>query len=221
MKPSLRRLRLAYRLAADRSGVALIEFGFSLPILLVLCLTGAELTNYVITRMRVSQIALHLADNAARIGSGSQLQSKTITEADINDLLTGAGLQAGELDLYPRGRVIVSSIVPKSDPNPSGHYVINWQRCRGDQTGHASSYGNEGDMITKGMGRKDREAFAPPGGATIFVEVYYQYRPLVQIGLAPTTEMTEIASMVVRDNRDNTGGNNGVYPVNGVAASTC
>jgi hypothetical protein len=205
----------------DRSGVALIEFGMSLPILLLLSLTGAELTNYIITRMRISQIALHLADNGARIGSGSQLQAKTINESDINDMLTGAGLQAGELNLFNNGRVIISSVVPKSDPNPSAHYIINWQRCRGTKTSHASTYGTEGQQITNGMGRAGREAFAPAGGSTIFVEVYYEYQPLVKLSLAPTTEMIEIASMMVRDRRDNTGGNNGVYPVTGVTASTC
>lgn len=192
----------ARRLRRDRKGLALIEFAFVLPLLLVLSLTGAELTNYIVTRMRVSQLSLHIADNASRIGSGSRLAAKTITESDINDLLVGAGLQAGEMDLFGRGRVIISSIVPKSEPNPSGHYVINWQRCAGQKTTHESSYGDQGDQVTNGMGRAGREAFAPVGGSTIFVEVYYEYQPLVSGDLAPNLNFTEIASMIVRDRRD-------------------
>jgi hypothetical protein len=206
-------------LRTDTSGLALLEFAFSLPVLLLLSLTGAELTNYIITRMRISQLSLHLADNAARIGSGSQLQAKTINEADINDLLTGAGLQAGELDLFTRGRVILSSLEP--DPNNAGKYRIRWQRCRGTKTAQVSTYGGAGTVNINGMGKTGRLATAPDNGATMYVEVYYEYRPIFQAAIAPNANFREEASMMVRDRRDTTGGTNGVYPVNGVTASSC
>ncbi|MEG3179938.1 pilus assembly protein [Sphingomonas sp. LT1P40] len=203
------------------SGLALIEFALSLPILLILSLTGAEMTNYIITRMRVSQISLHLADNAARIGSGSQLQAKTINEADINDLLTGSGLQGGELDLFTRGRVIVSSLEPVATPNTTNKYRIRWQRCRGAKTTQTSSYGAAGTTNLNGMGRTGRLAVAPEAGVTMYVEVYYEYQPIFSRSLAPNTSFREEASMMVRDRRDTVGGSNGVYPVTGVTASTC
>jgi hypothetical protein len=206
-------------LRADTGGIALLEFAFSLPILLLLSLTGAELTNYIITRMRISQLALHLSDNAARIGSGSQLQAKTINEADINDLLTGAGLQAGELDLFARGRVILSSLEP--DPANAGKYRIRWQRCRGAKTAQVSTYGGGGTVNIEGMGKTNRLATAPANGVTMYVEVYYEYRPIFQAALAPNRNFREEASMMVRDRRDTTGGTNGVYQVNGVTASDC
>lgn len=210
---------LARRLRKDHRGLALMEFALSLPLLLVLSLVGAELTNYIITRMRISQISLHLADNAARIGSGSQLQAKTINEADINDLLTGAGLQADELDLFGRGRVILSSLEP--DPDNSGKFRIRWQRCRGAKTSQTSAYGNAGRTNLDGMGKAGRLATAPANGVTMYVEVYYEYSPLFHAGFAPTRNFREEASMMVRDRRDTTGGTNGVYQVNGVAASGC
>ena len=191
---------LARRLRDNRSGVALLEFALSLPILLLLSLTGAELTNYITTRMRVAQIALHLADNAARIGSGSQLAAKTITETDINDLFTGANLQSGELALGTNGRVILSDL--EADSAHTGKYKIKWQRCYGAKTGHASTYGVTNDDNLTGMGPSGRQATAPSGGATMFVEVYYEYQPLVKSSLSPTSNMTEIASMMVRDTRD-------------------
>ena len=192
-------------LRADTRGLALLEFAFILPIFLVLSLTGAELTNYIITRMRVSQMALHLADNAARIGSGSLLQAKTITEADINDLLTGTEMQAGELKLFTQGRVIISSLEPMANPNTSGRYRIRWQRCRGSETSHKSSYGIAGQTSGTnmlGMGPTGRLVTAPDNGATMFVEVYYKYTPLVKTSLSPSMTMTETASMMVRDRRD-------------------
>lgn len=213
------RLPLLRRLLGNTRGLALLEFSLSLPILLLLSLTGAELTNYIIARMRVSQIALHLADNAARIGSGSQLQAKTINEADINDLLTGAGLQSGELALFTHGRVIISSLEP--DPANSGKNRIRWQRCRGAKTAQVSAYGVAGTANLNGMGKTGRLATAPTDGVTMYVEVYYEYQPLLKASFAPNTNFREEASMMVRDRRDTVGGTNGVYQVNGVTASTC
>ena len=211
------------RLGSDTSGVALLEFALTLPVLLLMCLTGAELTNYITTKMRISQIALHLADNAARIGSGTQLQSKQITESDINDLLIGANLQSGELSLNTYGRIIISSIEPSTINTANSR--IRWQRCGGAKTAHASTYGTVANKTNvTGIGPTGRQVVAPPSGVTMFVEVYYEYQPLVKSSLAPDTSMTEIASMMVRDRRDTTSGTghtDGVYAVTGVTASTC
>ncbi|MHA6723045.1 TadE/TadG family type IV pilus assembly protein [Sphingomonas sp. RS2018] len=199
--------RLLRRLGRDRRGLALLEFAFIFPVFLTLSLTGAELTNYIIVRMRVSQLALQLADNAARIGSGSQLQAKRISERDINDLLTGAGLQADELKLFQRGRVVVTSLEPTQSPNTNpAQYKIGWKRCRGSKA-YTSSYSNKTGNFTGGLGVTtpvDRRVIAPDNGATMFVEVVYDYQPLIKTSLSPSTTITEIASMMVRDRRDTT-----------------
>mgnify|MGYP001558189592 CR=1 FL=1 len=141
MSPVLQILRAQGRaLGRNTSGVALLEFALTLPILLVMSLSGAELTNYITTKMRISQIALHLADNAARMGSGTQLQSKTISETDINDLFTGANLQSGELALNTNGRVIMSSLEPIATPNTTSKYKIGWRRCYGLKTAYTRQY---------------------------------------------------------------------------------
>lgn len=204
-------------LVRSRRAVALIEFALGLPIFLMLTLTGAELTNYIITKMRISQVALQVADNAARMGSGSLLSAKTVSETDINDLLTGADLQAGNLALYTHGRVIVSDLEPVSSPNTDPpKYKIGWQRCRGSAT-HASSYGEAGDTNLSGMGPAGRQAFAPDNGAAMFVEVYYRYQPLVQASLAPSETIVETASMMVRDRRDLSQ----IYNAEGATRSLC
>jgi hypothetical protein len=217
------------RLAHDTGGLALLEFAFTLPILLVLSLTGAELTNYITVRMRVSQLALQLADNAARIGSGTQLQAKTISEADINDLLTGARLQGNELSIYDGGRVMISSLEPMISPNPLRLYKIAWQRCRGNKA-YDSPYDNTLLNITDGMGPAGQKVTAPDYGATMFVEVAYNYKPLIKTGLIPNPEIRECASMMVRDRRDTSDDSvlgplskhpQGIYKVAGVTPSTC
>ena len=211
-----RRLPLLRRLTRESRAVALTEFAITLPVFLMLTLTGAELTNFIITRMRISQVALQLADNAARMGSGSLLSAKTISETDINDLLTGAGLQAGGLDLYKNGRVIVSDLEPVANPNTTSKYKIVWQRCRGSAVRN-SSYGRAGDTGLSGMGPAGRQAFAPDGGAAMFVEVHYTYQPLVRLPFAPSSTIREIASMMVRDRRDLSS----IYNAERAAVSSC
>lgn len=208
--------RFARPVLADRRGVQLIELGIVLPILTTLSLAGAELTNYATTRMRVSQAALHLADNAARMGSGTLLTAKTVSETDINDVLTGAGMQGGNLDLYNRGRVIISDLEPVANPNTANKFKIVWQRCRGTKTTHASGFGVEGATNLAGIGRKEKFT-AQDNNATMFVEVYYEYKPLIRTSMSPSTTMVEIAAMSVRDRRDLTQ----IYNPSNAPKSTC
>ena len=190
------------RLRDDKSGLALLEFAFILPIFLTLALTGAEFTNYITTKMRISQLALHLADNAARMGTGSQLSAKTISETDINDLFTGAQLQSSELDLRTNGRVILTDL--EQDPNNAGKFKIGWRRCYGLKTSYVRQYPTtSGTTNLTGIGPANRQVTALSGNATMFVEVFYTYVPLVGGGsLAPSSTFTEVASMAVRDRRD-------------------
>jgi len=220
--------QLPRRLIAHTSGVAIIEFAMVLPIVTTMALTGAELTNYITVKMRVSQVALSIADNAARLGNGTALSAKTISEADINDVFIGAKLETGGLDLATNGRVILSDLEPVANPNTTNKFKIKWQRCFGAKT-HASSYGKAGDTNLDGMGLPDHLVTTQDDNATMFVEVYYVYQPLIKVSWAPTSELTEIASMAVRDRRDlsddatstNPTHPQGIYKVAGVTASTC
>jgi Flp pilus assembly protein TadG len=212
-----RLISVATRLRDDTSGLALLEFAFILPVFLTMALTGAEMTNYITAKMRISQLALHVADDAARMGIGSQLSAKTISETDINDLFTGAQMQSGELDLRTNGRVILSDI--EQDPANAGKYKVGWRRCYGLKTSYARQYpSTSGTTNLTGVGPAGRQVTAQTGNATMFVEVFYTYVPLVGRGtLAPTTTFTEIASMAVRDRRDLTQ----IYNTAGAAIATC
>lgn len=207
-------------LARDQRGLALIEFAFTLPVLLLMVLAGAELTNYTIVRMRVSQLALQIADNAARMGNGTVLQIKTLNEADINDLFAGANLQSGALSLQTKGRVILFDLEPQNASDTNSLYKIRWQRCYGTQP-YTSPYPGAGAQNLSGLGPAGNQTTAQQGNATMFVEVYYVYTPLVSAKFAPSTTITEIASMSVRERRDLSGGDNGVYPVSGASKASC
>ncbi len=182
----------------DRSGLALIEFAYTFPLLLLLTLGGAELANFITVKMRVSQIALHVADHGARMGTGSVLAGKTVTESEINDLFVGAGLQSGELGVLTNGRIILSSLEPMANPNTADRYKISWQRCKGGAS-HASTYGLQGAQNLTGMGPATRLAKAPDYGATMFVELRYTYSPILQVIPMQFGPFTEVAAMPVRD----------------------
>lgn len=190
------------RLSRSVSGVAAVEFALSLPVMLSLGLWGAELGNLAITHMRVSQLAMQLADNGSRIGDVSMLESLRIYESDINDMLVGAKIQSGKLNLFEHGRVIISSleVVPSSE---STQY-IHWQRCMGKRTVQ-SAYGSEGtglDGTLNGMGPTGEEVTASKGDAVIFVEISYEYQPLVSSRFVPNRIISTTATFNVRDDRD-------------------
>ena len=210
------------RLPRDHSGLAAVEFALAAPLVLTLFLAGAEVTNFAITKMRLSQVALHVADNASRIGTNSLLSNVQISEAQINDLFLGAALQAGSLDLKQHARIILSSVEAVANPNTTKKFIIRWQRCYGDKA-LLSSYGKPGDAPKDYIGPESQKVKTPDDTAVMFVQVAYDYQPLISSTLVPGTVINDIAAMTVRDQRDYVGkdGNQGVYNNEGVTASTC
>ena len=211
--------RLTRRLSRDRSGVAMIEFAFAAPLLLTLGMLGAETTFLVITHMRVSQVAMQVADNASRIGSTDIVVARRIVESDINEPLIGAEKLAEGIGIYEQGRVIISSLQQNAD----GGQWIAWQRCRGAKQ-WVSSFGTQGAGINgtgfPGMGEAGREITSSPGTAVMFVEVAYDYEALTPFDVFDGKTITYTAAFNIRDSRDLNGGpdSNGLY-VDGPAAS--
>lgn len=186
------------RLASSTSGVAMVEFALGAPFLLVAGLWGTETANYALVNMKVGQLAVHVADNASRIGDTSTLQNRKIYEADLNDVIIGAQIQGGEkIGLYDNGRVIISSV----EVNASGDQYIHWQRCRGAKE-VASGFGDEGDILADGIGPDGKEVMAQDGDAVIFVEINYTYQPLISDKFLGSRDIHSIASFTVRDDRD-------------------
>lgn len=185
-------------LAADRSGVAVTETALILPLFITAGLWGVELANYSLTTMQIGQIAVQVADDAARIGDTSTLENRKIYEADINDLLHGAAMNGGaRMKLYDHGRVIVSSL----EVNAAGKQFIHWQRCMG-KSPVSGAYGKQGDVLAIGMGPKGREVSAVSGDAVIFVEISYDYQPLISDSFIGKTTIRSLSSFTVRASRD-------------------
>lgn len=211
----LARLRaFARRLRSDRSGLALLEFAFSAPIVLSIGMYGIEVSNLALMNMRTSQAALNIADNASRLGLTTSLNVQQLRESDIADLVSQVRQQTNGWGLTTRGRITITSLEEQS-----GSQVMHWQRCVGLRNGadYTSHYGttsitdgsdttpaNDGVVQAGGMGPTGAKVTAPPNSGVIFVEVNYEYRPVVSDRWLPagTTRLHYIASYIVRDRRD-------------------
>ncbi len=194
----LKRLRALLR---DSSAVAITEFALSLPVLLIFGLGGIEVANYTLTHMRVSQLAVSLADNASRAKEDSVSGTPRFREYDVNQSFLASELQSSGLNLETNGRLILSSL----EVNDDGGQWIHWQRCYGDAP-YASSYGVEGDGESgtgfAGMGPADRRVTAEDGYAIMVAEVIYDYEPVALGTFIPDSPIRKFAAMYVRDDRD-------------------
>lgn len=194
--------RLVCRLLGDDRGVAFVEFAYTLPWLMILGLGGVEIANYSITHMRVSQVAVSLADNASRAKEQITNGVPQMREYDVNEAFQAASLQSGALNVAANGRLILTSL----ETNASNGQWLHWQRCFGAKTKYKSSYGKQGDGATgtavKGMGPAGRQVKAESGFAIMFVEVAYDYQPLIFDRFIPDGAIRKTAAMYVRDDRD-------------------
>ncbi|ALC10383.1 TadE/TadG family type IV pilus assembly protein [Sphingopyxis sp. 113P3] len=191
----------ATRLARETGGAVFVEMAFTVPFLVLIGFAGLEIANLTLVNTRISQIGLSAADNASRIAFGSNLSLPRVRELDINEVFTGVEEQARQLNFRSNGRIILSSLERNSD----GGQWIHWQRCYGNLN-VSSSYGAEGTGKTgtdfPGMGPSGREVTAAAGTAVMFVEVVYEYQPLLYgKWLGPKT-IRSTAAFNIREGRD-------------------
>ena len=147
--------------------------------LLILCMFGLEAANLALTHLRISQIAMLVADNASRVRT-------SIDEADVNEIMIGADQSTQSLGLQANGRIFLSDLEPNGLTGTKEGQYIRWQRCWGNGA-FTSSYGVAGNGQTDasmkdGMGPGTTAATkvkAMSGTAVMFVEVAYRYQPIV------------------------------------------
>jgi hypothetical protein len=196
---------LAKALRRNESGVAFLEFAMIFPIMMFMGLYGIELARMSMVTMRVSQIALAVADNASRMEqTNNSAVAPTVTEADITSVLIGATKEGSGFNFSTNGRVILTSL--EKHPT-SGKQYIHWQRCIGSLN-KSSKYGNEttlnginGPTITA-LGNGSTKAVAPDNIGVMFVEVYYAYTPIFGSMFVKNTTFKQEAAYIVRDIRD-------------------
>lgn len=189
------------RLMRSTSAVSAVELGLAMPFLMGLTLTGVEVVNLALIHVRLNQLAITVADNASRAKQTQVNGAPQFREFDVNQVFRAAALQAEDLQIPTRGRVILSSL----QVNAQGGQWIAWQRCWGKNT-WASRYGTQGTGATgtsfAGMGFTTTKMTADAGTAIMFVEVAYDYKPFFLGTLLPSKVIRKEAALYVRDDRD-------------------
>ncbi|KQN70808.1 TadE/TadG family type IV pilus assembly protein [Sphingomonas sp. Leaf62] len=186
-----------------RRGVALLEFALALPVVLTIGLCAVELCNFGVQQLRLSQATQTLADNISRVGVDTNAATQQLREADVNEVIGGLRRQTEALGVTTNGRVTISSLETKD-----GAQWIHWQRCVGLKRGpgYDSSFGREGDGGTsgstfRGMGDPAKPVQAPDRAAVIFVEINFDYQPLLPTFFLGNPKLQQTAAFIVRDNR--------------------
>ena len=207
----------ARRLRGDTSGVSLIEMALILPVLITLGMYGTEVAYMAVVNMQIGQIATSVADNASRLGqTDNSAVTPTVTEAQVDSVMTGALVEGAAFDFESNGRIILSSLEYNTTKK---RQFIHWQRCRGDMK-VSSAYGDEDPDLSgakiNGMG--DPLVTTTANMAVMYVEVYYTYHPLFGTMFVGAPEFHREAAYLIRDDRNLT---KGVTPGTTAAQSLC
>jgi hypothetical protein len=194
--------------------MALTEFALSLPVLMILGMGGLETANFALAHLRVSNIAVLTADNAARIRD-------SIDEGNVVELMTGAMLTGDSIAFRENGRIILSSL-----ENDGTTQWIRWQRCAGaleveprygtplqeggdpiddgteffaaDRNSASSDPSSPEESDLTGMGSAGNQITAQPGNAVMVVEVSYNYQPIIPNSFLEDREIRYESSFNVR-----------------------
>lgn len=202
-------LSVLKRLRTATSGLAVVEFAMTAPVMIVLITYGLEASNIAISRVRIQTLTAGAADNAARV-------RESIDETDITELLMGAKTVGTNIDFATRGRIIISSVERNAADNG---LWIRWQRCDGAKN-YVSTIGlqdagkTDNTLQTVGYGTK---TVSPKAGTVmIFVETAYDYKALFGDYLYGAQTFKDYRAYIVRQRSNN-------QPTNSTAitAKTC
>ena len=115
-----------------------------------------------------------------------------MTEADVDSVMVGADKMGERFKFKDSGRVILSSLELDTT---SGKQFIHWQRCFGSLKVN-SDYGNDSTNnglngpVLVSMGSGVNKAKATANQAVMFVEVVYDYKPIVPLDYLGYTNRT-------------------------------
>jgi hypothetical protein len=210
--------RTLRKLAGDTSGVAFVEFALAAPLMLGVACYGIELAYFTSVDMKMSEVALSLADNASRIGQTDNVNvTPTVNETDIKEVMRGVQEQAAGYNFETQGKVILTSL---ERDTATGRQVIRWQRCYGNLA-RQSGYGNDtyrnglNGAVIAGLGDGPVKITANANSAVMFVEVFYSYRGLFGDLFVSNRTLKKEGAFLVRDNRRlgvNVSGGGGTHP---------
>lgn len=196
--------RNGLNLRADQSGLALIEFAFVAPFLLLVGLMGLEIVNFILAHQKASQISVLVADNAAR-------KLEQMDEQDVSEIFYGAHVTGEAVDIGENGRIILHMLTDNGRVGNQNGTWVRWQRCYGElgeDDNLQSEYGVEGDgaddnSLADGVGPDGEKVRAYLGAPVNYVEVILDYEPLVGNGIVEPIfgdiQINYTAALLVRE----------------------
>lgn len=146
-------------LLRDMRGGVMIEFGFAMPVLVLLMLGGVEMGRYVLLHQKLDRTAMTVSDLVARV--------QTVSTSDLDTVFTAANLVMEPFTLGTQGAVVISSV--KED---SGTPKVIWQRTGGGTLTVTSSVGTQGNNATI-----SDNGLVDTNQAIVIGETYFTYSP--------------------------------------------
>lgn len=161
----------------NRRGSLLVETAFTMSILAMLSLGGAELARYTLLHQKMERIAASIGDLIA--------QAQTLSETDVMNVFAAVSEIARPFDLSTSGVVIISSIGATGGGGPT----MNWQRFGGGVLPVASLI-----ATTPGGSATMPAGFTVSDGETVITaEVMFDYQPWLFDALIGSTQLYHTA----------------------------
>lgn len=164
-------IRYMQRFARAEAGMAIVEFGLLLPMLMIMFYGCIEVTRYILIVQKTEKLAHTVADVTA--------QSKTVTIASENQLFEATKDIMEPFGTGANSRILVSSLYRAVGTTNA---TINWRLSGGGTLTVTSALGSVGATPTM------------PGGFTfverenvIAAEVFYRFSPLISNRFFGTT----------------------------------
>jgi hypothetical protein len=162
---------------SNERGVAMVEFGLMLPLLMTLFYGGIEITRYLLIAQKIEKMAHAAADVTA--------QSKTLTTASIDQVLAATGNIIEPFESGANTRVVISSLY-RAPGQPSAR--VNWKYYGGGTLSESGAIGAVGavPVMPGGFTFNEREN-------VISAEIYFRFSPLLTSDYFGTTTIYRAA----------------------------
>lgn len=163
--------KLLHRFARAQAGMAIVEFGLLLPMLMTMFYGCIEVTRYILIVQKTEKLAHTVADVTA--------QSKTVTVTNQSQLFEATKDIMEPFSTGANSRILVSSLYRAPGSSAA---TVNWRLSGGGTLTAVSALGNVGatPVMPGGFTFNEREN-------VIAAEVFYRFSPLISTRFFGTT----------------------------------
>lgn len=181
VKPYLQQFKaLSASFARCEKGLALLEFAFSLTILMLLLFGGIEVSRYVL----IFQKLQNTVNNETNIITAIDPKSDTLTKAEMDSIINAAGIMMSPYTLsLTNSTLILTDIyapVTSGLGNNPGKPVVQWRYCGPGSLG-TSKLGTVGAAAN--LKSLPNNFTMSEGDEIIAAELYYRFNPIVKSGI--------------------------------------